>query len=117
MHDDWCKPHGGFIEQEQFRFAHQRPGNSQHLLLAARHGAGKLERPLLEPGENAEHTVDVGFDGGLAVGARKGAHFQVLDDRQLGENAPPFRHQRQAFAYQVKALDLRMGFSIKGNLS
>ena len=42
---------GGFIEHQAFRFAHQRPTDGQHLLLAAAERPGGLLLALLEPGK------------------------------------------------------------------
>ena len=86
---------GRLVEQHQLRPHHQRAADRQHLLLAARHGAGLLVRALAQPREIAVDALDIGGDAG-AVAARHGAELQVLLDRHAAEGAAPFRHMGDA---------------------
>ena len=76
----------GLVEQQQPRPAHQRPGDGQHLLLAARHRAAPLVDPLLEAREQDEHPFEVLVEIGELVDRR--AHLQVFVDRHAREDAP-----------------------------
>jgi hypothetical protein len=51
-----------------------------------------LQAALAQPWEEREDALLVGRDR-LAVGAREGAHGEVLGDRELCENAAALRHQ------------------------
>ena len=85
--------------------AAQRPGDRQHLLLAARERAAGLAQPLLQDGEVREDLVG---DGAVAVALRPGPHQQVLPHRELGEDAAALRHVGHAEpgdAVGRKALD------------
>ncbi|MCY1443719.1 hypothetical protein D9M71_601460 [compost metagenome] len=115
LHNDWRQPHGRLVQQQQLGPPHQCPGNGQHLLLTTRHGAGQLEGALLQARKDAVHMLDIGADGVLAVTPAEGAHLEVFVHRQLGEDAPPFRHQRQPFADQVMPLDRPMRLAVEGN--
>jgi hypothetical protein len=81
------EPEARFVEQQQARPAHQRPGDGQHLLLSAGEAAGGLVGPFLQPGEAGEGGVDVGLD--VVVAARPGAEQQVVADGLAGEYPPP----------------------------
>ena len=48
-----AKPERGLVEQEQTRPAHQRAGDGEHLLLAARQRAAALGEPLARAAETA----------------------------------------------------------------
>ena len=51
------EPEKRLVEQQQRRLAHQRAADRQHLLFAARHGAGALVGALREPREQIEDIV------------------------------------------------------------
>ena len=82
------------VEQDELRARHQRPGDREHLLLAAAHAAGLLVAPLLQPGEGRVPTVDVGRD--LAVAAQVRADAQVLVDGEVDDRAAALRDVRDA---------------------
>src|SRR5262249_16935804 len=69
---------------------HERAADGQHLLLAARERARDLVAPLLEPSEDREDPVYVLPD--TSVGAREGAHLEVIHHAQAVEDAPALRH-------------------------
>jgi hypothetical protein len=64
-------------------------------LLTTTHGADHLLWPLRQAREGFVAKSQVFFDSG-AGGRAECAQFQVLDHRQLGEQAAAFRHQRHA---------------------
>src|SRR6266571_5018193 len=84
FHEDRCKPHGRFVEQQQLRPGHQRPPDRAHLLLAARQRPRLLALPFREPREEREDTVQVLSDL-RPIRALKGAHLEVLDHRHARE--------------------------------
>ena len=85
--------HRGFVDQQQPRRGHQRPGNGQHLLLAAGHRSRQLAAPLRQHREGLEREGQVACD--LRPGRRaKGAQQQVFLDRELREEPAPLGHQR-----------------------
>ena len=54
LHDERGEPHRQLVEQQDGRVGAEGAGHRQHLLLAARHGAGDLPDALLQPGELGE---------------------------------------------------------------
>ena len=54
LHQDGSQAHGGLVQHQQFGMAHKRAAHGQHLLLAARQGAGDLLAALLQTGEELE---------------------------------------------------------------
>ena len=83
------EPHRGLVEQQQGRVAQQRPGDGEHLLLAAGHGAGLLVDPLPQPGEQLEHPLPVLGDL-RGVLARVRAEVEVLRHRHPVEDLATF---------------------------
>lgn len=83
------------VEDQQSRRGHQRATDGQHLLLAARQGAGQLCNTLTQNREQGEHLVHLARR--VASGARRiRAHFEVLADGQTREQSPPFLAVRDA---------------------
>lgn len=60
------KPHCQLIPNQKLRTGHHRPGNGQHLLLAARHGASLLLGSFLQYREQLAHILDI-FSNGFAT--------------------------------------------------
>ena len=81
LHQQRRQTHGRLVQHQQLGMAHQRPAHSQHLLLAAGHGARQLFAALLQAGEQGEHLFLVGGDGGSGLGV--GAHIKVLVHRHV----------------------------------
>jgi len=52
--EDRRQPERGLVEEQQPRPRHQRAADREHLLLAAREGAGDLRLPIAEHGEEAK---------------------------------------------------------------
>ena len=99
LHDQRRQPERRLVEEQQLGSAHQRPGDGQHLLLAARQAAGSLGAALPQPGEHLEPALDVRRD--LAVPADVGTGQQVVLDRQVVERAPALRHVGHAGAHDL----------------
>src|SRR3546814_13993925 len=55
----WGEAHGGLVEQDHLRAAHQRAADSAHLLLAARGVAGHAAAALLEARKVAIDQIEV----------------------------------------------------------
>ena len=95
--------HRRLVEQHDFRVQHQRARHRQHLLLAARQGAGQLRRAAPSRRGNSSNTrsrsrVDVAARA-RAGQAREGAERAGCRSRTcVGEHAPAFRRMRQARA-------------------
>ena len=109
---DGGKPHGGFVEQEQARQGHQRPGNGQHLLLATRQGAGSLPAAFLEAREQHEHALDIRLDGRPSL-ADEGAHCQVLFHTHFCKYLTAFGHQGNAAPHDLMGRQTGQFFAIK----
>ena len=65
-----ARPSDGSSSSSSRGRRHERPGDGQHLLLAAGHGARRLVAALAEPGEDLVPAVDVGVDLAVASGCR-----------------------------------------------
>src|SRR5438067_11460881 len=55
------------VQQEEFRPAHQRPTDGQHLLLAARQRAAVLRQPLLQDWKEPIYPIEVDLYVALAL--------------------------------------------------
>ena len=82
------------IEQQNRGVGHQRPPDRHHLPLAAAHGVGKLAHALGEAGEERHHSLVV-LRCARARAQREGAELQVVVHRQVREDAPVLRYERQ----------------------
>ena len=92
---DRCQAQRRLVQQQQLRPAHQRAGNRQHLLFAARQGPGALGKTLLQNREHLVHALEVFL---IVRCIRKSAtHLQVFQHRHALENAASFRYQCNAF--------------------
>src|ERR1700674_2003777 len=86
---------GRLVHQQEFRARHQGAADGDHLLLAARQGAGELARALREP---REQVIDPG-ESLREQPARlrdEGADAQIVLDGELGKQPAVFRHMRDA---------------------
>ena len=91
-HDDGREAERRLVEHEETRPAHERAGDRQHLLLAARKRAAALCKALLEPGKELCHTRQVLLEMSRAINL--GAHLEIFQHRHAPEDAPPFRRLR-----------------------
>ena len=101
------------IQQQQARLAHQRAPDSQHLLLAAGHGARPLNPALMQARKQLIHPFDAGLE--LVAVGKKTAHRQVLFHRHPRENAAPFRHNRHRFAHDFRRLPVGNIFTVENH--
>ena len=86
-----ARPSDGSSSKSSAGATHQRPGDGQHLLLAAARGCRPAASAVPAAAGTSEPAVDVGADLGSVL-ADVGAGLQVLLDGQLGERAPTLRH-------------------------
>ena len=94
LHQNGGKAHGGLIQHQQLRTAHQGTAHGQHLLFTAGEGARHLFAPLLQAGKLVVNLLQVRRVGLAAAGVS--AHLQVLLGGHLQKDAPSLRHQGQA---------------------
>src|SRR3954470_9627483 len=59
LHDEWRKAERRLVEEQQLRPQHERARDREHLLLAARKGAGLLATAFLEAGEVAIDALQI----------------------------------------------------------
>src|SRR5208282_1280642 len=103
--DGGSEPHRRLVEHEEPRGRGQAAADRQHLLLAARERAGELAAPLGQHGEERHDTLEVARP--LPPPRRGiGAHLEILQDRQRGEDLAAFRHVGDA---EVRARGGRHG--------
>ena len=75
---------------------HQCPPDGEHLLFAAAEEAGNLVLALAQARKIAVDKLKILLERGPLLDVRPGA--QVLRDRQVLENTPPFHHLKDAHA-------------------
>ena len=80
------------VEQQQLGRGHQRAGDRQLLLLAARQRAGRLAGALRQDREQGLHFLAQARVA-RRIAARGGAEPQILRHRQRRKDPPAFRHQ------------------------
>ena len=85
----------GLVEHEEFRVAHQRAADGEHLLFAAGERAGGLLQALLHARKNAEDVVAILGDEGL-VREQVGAHRKVFVDGEIGKHHAALGHMAKA---------------------
>ena len=79
------------VEQQEVRVDHQRAPDRRRLLLAARQCARERAAAILEIGKGLHHRVE--RPGARPAGGAR--EQEVFLDRQAGEQAPAFGHQRE----------------------
>src|SRR6266545_3118421 len=92
-HDHRGKTQGGLVEEEQPGAGHERPGERQHLLLAAGERPCLLVTPVFKP---REVTADALVAGGEAVSPQVGPKPQVVVDGELAEDPVSLGNVRDA---------------------
>src|SRR5215210_2998632 len=100
LDEDGGEPHGRLVEKQEFRAAHEGAAYGEHLLLAARHGAGLLLDAFVKAREELEDAVHIIAYVDVVVSV-VGAHLQVLADRHAVEDLAPFRALGYAFGDHV----------------
>jgi hypothetical protein len=90
--------HRRLVHAQEPGSCHQRTADRDHLLLAARQGAGELLEALLDARKQREDARQILVEFGSAA-PRIGAHFEIFVDRHAWEQAPRFQHRRDAAAH------------------
>ena len=88
------KPERGLVEDDQLRLGHQPAADGQHLLLAARQRAGALRSPLEQSRKGRKYALAIFRPPRFATPIA--AEIEIIAYRQIGENAPAFRHVDQS---------------------
>ena len=94
------EPERRLVEQQDVGLGDERAGDRELLLLAARERAGVPAAELLDDREELEDAAQRRCASPPRA-ARREAEAQVLLDRQLAEDAPALRHERDAVARDV----------------
>src|SRR5437867_4838728 len=84
LDEDGSQPHARLVEQQEPWVRHERPPDREHLLLAAREGAGYLSQALGQPWKQSEDPLEIGANAGVAP--EIGAHQEILANRQAIED-------------------------------
>ena len=84
----------------------KRAADRDHLLLAARQGAGELAEPLLDARKEGEDARQIVVEFGAAR-ARIGAHLEVLVDRHARKQPPRLEHRGNAAPHPLGGADAR----------
>src|SRR4029077_14964459 len=93
LHDERSKPLGRLVDHDEFRVAHQRTADGQHLLLAARQDAGRGIGPGGEIGKHFQHVFEPPLAGTPGI---LDAKNQILPYRQAWEDVAMLRHVAEA---------------------
>src|SRR5271155_2604133 len=93
--DGRCEAERRFVEQQEFRFGHQRDSEAQHPLLAARHRAAELPLAFCQDREKFEHARKALL---LALGRllMERAELQILADGEVRKDEVLGGNQRHA---------------------
>jgi hypothetical protein len=95
--DERGQAHRQLVDEEHGRVGAEAAGQGQHLLLAARQGAGQLPAPLPQAGEQREgHLADP-----LQRGAARRRHAQVVVDAEVREHRTALADVAHADAGQL----------------
>src|SRR5207245_10084451 len=78
------------VEEQGPWIRHERAPDREHLLLAAREGAGHLGEALGQPWKQPEDPLEVGADAGVAP--EIGAHHEIPANRQAIEDPAALRY-------------------------
>jgi hypothetical protein len=82
------------VDEDEARLGDQRLGEHEHLLLAARHRSGPDVEPLDELGEHLQGVLATHLR--LASWQGIAGDVEVVGDRQLAQQAPSLRNDRDA---------------------
>src|SRR3989454_3646388 len=86
LHQGRCEAERGLVEQDQPRPRHQRAGDREHLLLAARERARHLPPPISEDRELGGDALEV-LVHSAAVAPHIRSYLEILQDREMGKDA------------------------------
>ena len=102
LHHERREPGRRLVHQQHLRLRHQRAADRAHLLLAARHGAGRLRAAVLQPRKEAVDLVEL-LGEARARRRDEGADAQILLDRQPRKQPAVLRHMGDAVLDDVDA--------------
>src|SRR5215470_3086467 len=91
-HDDGRESKRRLVEEQALGLRHEPAPDREHLLLAAGERPAALLEPLAEPWKNRADPLEVSADV-AAVRPLVGAHSQIVQHRELGEDLPPLGHE------------------------
>ena len=100
LHELGGQSHGGFVEDEEFRLAHQGAGHGEHLLLTATQRSGQLRDAFAQARENIHDHFKVARAARF-VAADPGAELQVFHHGESAKDAAPFGHMGHAEAHDA----------------
>jgi len=100
VHEQRREAERGLVEDEQPRLGHQPAADREHLLLAAGERSRALGGALLEAREDGEHALEALRAARTA--APIAAELEVLEHREIREDAAPFGHLDQAGRHDVR---------------
>ncbi len=104
------------VEHQEFRVAHQRAADGEHLLLAAGERAGGLLHAFFQPRENRENVIAV-LRVQRGVVLQIGAHREILVDGEIRENHPALRHMAKSARHDPMRRQRRDVFAEKRDLA
>ena len=107
LHRHRRKTEGELVDHEESGLGHHHPGQSQHLLLAARQRPRRLVEAVLELGEEADGFVEGDLGPGGVASERVLPDAEVLPDRQARERHLPPHEQRRAQVDDLFRLEVR----------
>ncbi len=84
MYHRWCEPFGGLVQEQEFRVAHECPGNGQHLLFTSAEAATLAGLYILQGREKSIdplHVPSLGFPD-LPRG-----YLQIFSHREVGKDS------------------------------
>ena len=94
-HDDGRQAERRLVEEQTLGLGHEPAPDRQHLLLAARERAAALLHALAQPREELIDLFEVAADV-AAIRPLVGAHPEVVQHRELGEDLTPLGHEHEA---------------------
>ena len=100
FHDQGAEAQSRFVEQHEPWPGHERAGDDELLLFAARELARGRGEAILQERELGHHVPEIFLDL-LAIGAHLRAEPDVLLDRELGEDVAALGYQAQSLAGDV----------------
>ena len=113
MFDDFrCQSFSGFVDDDEFRVAHEGAAQGQHLLLTTRQNTRLGVLTFTQAGKKLVHIIKVPAPFGyLAFESQQ----QVLMNREFGENIAVFRHITDAHVGNVKGFATHQVLPLKGH--
>ena len=99
LHHLRSQAQGGLVHHEQLRLCHHPSGDGQDLLLAAREHYRQFGHVRGQDGKAFEHRLQPLAPARPVPAEPEARQFQVLADREGGENAPPLGHLDETKAH------------------